>query len=245
MYWIWLREQYLFGVKLCQYRWICHAVPEIFSLQVCTLYCYQIRNTSSNFLPRARTGIKIFSLILIPFLMTSLITLSRLYQPNVGSSVAMQEFPMFVEKSYCPPQTAVYSWWYLTFRWIAGFLLPLSTSISFLIDHRRRFWKKNSQIDFYFCACSLVLHFNTQSPLMVIHFYRIFVPIGKYYLKWLEYLALILSKIHLSLFPIAIMNFLPWRTLSPVKDEDVLELQFLYRQGQHGQLKMSNQNEME
>ena len=245
MYWIWLRGQYLFGVKLCQYLWICHAIPEIFALQTCALYCYQIRKTTSNSLGRTRPGIKTFLVLLIPFLMTLLITLSRLYQPTVGSSAALQEFPMFGEKSFCPSQTAVYSWWYITFRWIAGFLLPLSTSISFLIDHRRRFWKKKSPIEFYFCACILALHLNSQSPLLIIHFYRTFVPTSEeYYLTLLQYLAVTLSKIHLSLFPIATMCFLPRRTPPPVKDEDLLELQFLYRQGQ-GQSQMSNKNETE
>ena len=237
LYSLWFEEQTLFGMTLCKYLWICHALPEIFELQSMVITCYQVRHTSSNPWQRPRLGkkgCKLFAFSSFPFLITSLIALSQVYQPAVGTSATLQDFPILTEKSFCPSQKEKYSWWYITFRWIMGFLLPLSTSILFLINHKLRFWKKISQDCFYFCACVIVIHAMSQTPLAVIHFHKVLLTKSTtHYSILIEFLASTLSKLHLSLFPIAVLCIMPWRTPPPVKNEDdLLELQFLYRQGQ-------------
>ena len=230
LFWWVSRQNYLFGVRLCHYVWITKILPEAISIQGTATLVMGIWTRKND---AKRVSCRSVGLTLLcSVFYAAILSLSRIYQPRVGLSAALafkQEWNLF-ETRICPHWEQHLTWYTLVFRWIIGFFLPWTFSLVLLIDVSIRPRGKSQQFKVYkhLSTSLLICHLITQTPLMLLDFF--YFAHGYANNSAMNTVATILTKLHFSFFPLALIFFLPWRNSV---HENQLQLRYLYRQKRH------------
>ena len=242
-FWLWTDQKQLFGVRLCQYVWISKVLPEIMAVQGTAFLVFgtwtnarkgteDVEHSESHCKAFLRN---IFVTLLVSLSCIVILVLSRIYQPQVGqsASLALQDWNLF-ESETCPSAHQHLTWYSLVFRWFIGFIVPLIFSFALLVDLSLCRQLKRSVKQYTFLSVSLIIcHLITQTPSMIMDFmdFAVGVNVNK---NAFATVASIMTKLHYSLFPIAVICFLPWKRQT-IQEDRQHQLRFLYRRKSHHQ----------